>query len=207
MSRRLDVRASRMPTTGDGRSGRYHRAVEECRDAVERALRECETAIEREVEDARRSARRVAEASARESAVRARRAMQAAERCVNALRKVKDRDDVRRVVRAWRIEAVDGRCRRARDEEAWRARRVRDAFERWRTTTKARAKASRVRMVDSSVVDESKDVYANFEEKCDSAVEHLAKLNGRRPRRGNDDVRRAFMRGVCALNLEALEVL
>ena len=207
MSRRLDVRASRMPTTGDGRSGRYHRVVEECRHAVERALRECDTAMEREVEEARRSARRVAEASARESAVRARRAMETAERCVDALRRVKDMNGMRRVVRAWRIEAVDGRCRRARDEEAWRARRVRDAFERWRATTKARTKASRVGMVDSSVVDERKDVYANFEESCDSAVEHLAKLNGRRLRRGNDDVWRAFMRGVCALNLEALEVL
>lgn len=180
--------------------------MEECRDAVERTLRECETAMEREVEDARRSARRVAEASARESAVRARRAMETAERCVDALRKVKDRDGVRRVVRAWRGEAVDGRCRRERDEEAWRARRVRDAFERWRATAKARAKASRVGM-DASVVDERKDAYANFEESCDSAVKHLAKLNGRRLRRGNDDVRRAFMRGVYALNLEALEVL
>ena len=206
MSRRVDVRASRMPTTGDGRHGRYHRVVAECRDAVERALRECESAMEREVEDARRTERRVAEASARESAVRARRAMETAERCVDALRKVKDMDGVRRVVRAWRIETVDGRRRRARDEEAWQARRVRDAFERWRATAKARAKASRVGM-DSSVVDEIKDAYANFEESCDSAVEHLAKLNGRRLRRGNDDVRRAFMRGVCALNLEALEVL
>ena len=202
----MDVRTSRMSTTRDGRSGRYRRIIDECRGAVERALRECEMAMEREVEDVRRSARRVAEASARDSAVRAQRAMETAERCVDALRKVKDRNDVRWVIRAWRSVAMDGRCRRARDEEAWRARRVRDAFERWRATAKARAKASRVGM-ESTVIDKGNDAYAKFEESCDSAVEHLARLKGRKPRRGNDDVRHAFMRGVCALNLEALDVL
>jgi len=128
-------------------------------------------------------------------------------RCAETLGRRARRDEARGLLRRWR-EAVDmGREERARAREL-RLRAKRSVLNAWR----ALGRASRVRRSQRGETLTRETMF--YRERCDAAV---AKLAPRKPNAAaacaeraeyNDsEVRRAFMRGVCALNLEAARVL
>lgn len=204
----MEARRARADATRDGALAASFRALER---ALEEGARACARAVE--ADGRRRDARELERARVMEEEVGRWRAMCArargqVTRCAEALARRARTEATRRALRRWREAMRESREERAktivRRDEMKRA-----SFAAWREM--AQSARSRVgRRVDVATLTREAMFY---QAKCDDVV---AKLAPRAPRAvkkapkltdSESEVRRAFMRGVCALNLEAARVL
>ena len=177
------------------------------------AVRECARAVEtnarRRDAQGEESLRTANEETTRWRAWCARARMQTT-RCAEALARRARRDEARRLLRRWREAVHVGREERARAREA-RLRTKRSVLDAWR----ALRRASRVKVSKREETLTRETTF--YRERCDDAVAKLAPrkrhpaavcANASGDRNDSEsEVRRAFIRGVCALNLEAARVL
>ncbi|OUS42801.1 hypothetical protein BE221DRAFT_61710 [Ostreococcus tauri] len=130
-------------------------------------------------------------------------------RCVDALARRAQTESTRRALRRWR-EAMKEANEERRVEITRRREVQRSVFASWRSLGRsARLRAARANS-EATLTRET----TFYDARCDDAVAKLAPRSDARVKRhtrsvesSESEVRRAFMRGVCALNLEAARVL
>jgi len=186
-------------------AGAFARGEEECAERARAARHAVEAVIRRRDASADEDLRQMREEAERwrASCVRAR--VQTL-RCIDALARRRGAEMTRRTFRAWREEIKEQRAREKIETEE-RLVRMRAVVRAWRAVIVERLDFER-RCVGAALTREA-EYYGS---QCEAAVAKLAvdrkqrrnRCENKRVDTMESSMREAFMRGVCALNLDAL---